>query len=92
MKTQYSNGLVVYNESDLLMRRFLFDTITFQFQKIVKGMNKSFSFLQIESPCLIPNELINSEYTEDRYFKVDEEFSLKPETTPASYDYARSAF
>jgi len=92
MKTQYSNGLVVYNESDLLMRRFLFDTITLQFEKIVKGMNKSFSFFQIESSCLIPNELINSEYTEDKYFKVDEEYSLKPETTPASYDYAKSVF
>jgi len=58
----------------------------------IKQMNKSFKFFQIESSSLIPNELINSEYTEDKYFKIDKEFSLKPETTPASYDYAKEVF
>jgi len=92
MKTQYTNGLVVYDRKDLLNRRYFFDYISSQMEEKIKQMNKSFKFFQIESSSLIPNELINSEYTEDKYFKIDKEFSLKPETTPASYDYAKEVF
>lgn len=57
-------------------------------QEEVRKINK-FDFHEIESPCLIPTELINKEYQKDQFFYIDEEVSLKPETTPASYNYAQ---
>jgi len=83
-----ANGLPFWGEQEILTRNYLIESFAGQVKHILLSANKAWSFHRIESPCLIPQELINSEYTEEQVFVTSNSFVLKPETTPASYAYA----
>lgn len=86
------NGLQTMNEQDILLKEYLTRSIACSVQKFMKTQNKAFQFFQIESPSLIPKELINSNYTSEdvwmqEQFMDSTQLVLKPETTPATYAY-----
>jgi len=95
MKSLYSvNSLVFWEEKDIRIRRFIEDSIKEEVKSILLTQNPQWKFYQIEAPCLIPQSLINQNYTNDDIWlqesKSDTEvlMALKPETTPSSYLYA----
>lgn len=95
MKTLYNiNSLVFWEEKELRIRRFLEESLKEEVKTILLSQNPAWKFYQIEAPCLIPLNLINSNYTsEDVWMQEtkdnDVELVLKPETTPSSYVYAQ---
>lgn len=87
------NGLPFYTEDDLILKDYLVKKIALGVKKILKEQNNAWDFIQIESPCLIPREYVSSNYTnEDLYVqetKNHSELVLKPETTPATYEFMK---
>jgi glycyl-tRNA synthetase len=83
-----TNGIVAYNEKDILIRNFIKQFITLGVKNILRSQNKAWGFHEIEGSCLISNDQINPEYSESDYFKISDTLSLKPETTALSYAYA----
>lgn len=85
------NGLPFLTEEDLILKDYLIATIAYKLKTILHKQNKAWQFHRIEAPCLIPRELINSNYTDDDVWvqesKGHSDIVLKPETTPASYAY-----
>lgn len=87
------NALPFYSKKDLLLKDYLTKRLELEVQDMLLKQNRAWHFVQIESPSLIPRDLINSNYTEDDVWvqqsKNHAELVLKPETTPASYEYAK---
>lgn len=85
------NALPFFNKKDLLLKDYLVRRIEMEVQDILREQNKAWQFFQIEAPCLIPQQYINQNYTEDDIFmqqsKNHAHLALKPETTPSSYLY-----
>ena len=95
MKTLYNvNSLVIWEEKDIRLKRWIEDTIKEEVKSILLDLNPQWKFFQIEAPSLIPLDLINSNYTSDDVWvqevkdENDVKLVLKPETTPSSYVYA----
>lgn len=95
MKTLYNvNSLVIWEEKDIRLKRFIEDSIKEDVKNILLEQNPQWKFFQIEAPSLIPLDLINPNYTNDDIWvqesKSENEvkLALKPETTPSSYLYA----
>jgi len=82
-----SNGLPFLSESDLILKDYFVRSIAHDVKQIMKEQNRAWDFVQLESPCLIPRELINQNYTNDDVWvqSGDSNLVLKPETTPATY-------
>lgn len=82
------NGLMFWNQREIESRKrqaeFITSTLTYHLREI----NRAFDFIQIEAPLLTPVELINSAYSPDDYYKVENDLVLRPETTMGSYQYA----
>lgn len=96
METLYNiNSLVIWEEKELRIRRFIEDSLKEEIKTILLSQNQAWKFYQIEAPCLIPMDLINPNYTNDDVWvqekKVDDmvQLVLKPETTSSSYVYAQ---
>lgn len=85
------NSLPFFNEKELILKDFFVNSIALEIKEILKKQNRAWDFIKIESPCLIPRELINANYTnEDLWVQESQNHSelvLKPETTPATYAY-----
>jgi glycyl-tRNA synthetase len=95
MKTLYNvNSLVIWEEKDIRLKRWIEDSIKEEIKTILLSLNPRWEFFQIEAPSLIPLDLINDNYTsEDVWIQetksdTDVKLVLKPETTPSSYIYA----
>lgn len=89
MKHIYNyNGLPLYTKEDIDKRNFFINTISEEIKHLLWDQNRAWDFHQIESCSLIPRELVNSNYTEDDVYFIDNDLALKPETTSASYIYA----
>lgn len=85
------NALPFFNKRDLMLKDYLVRRMEFEIQELLLAENKSWRFVQIEAPCLIPRELVNDNYTEQDIW-VQEQHNhdaivLKPETTASSYMY-----
>lgn len=96
METLYNvNSLIIWEEKELRIRRFIEDTIKEEVKSILLKENQAWKFYQIEAPCLIPLSLINPNYTSEDVWLQEksedekEQLVLKPETTPSSYVYAQ---
>jgi glycyl-tRNA synthetase len=87
MKPLFRNGLVSYDESDILRRESLVKLLNHNLQNIARELNPAIKFFQIETPLLIPTELIAQEHDGDFYNLG--EISLRPETTKGSYYIAK---
>ena len=85
------NALPFLNKRDLLLKDYLIKRIELEVEDILRNQNKAWQFIQIEAPCLIPQEYINQNYTDDDVWKQQTKnhapLVLKPETTPSSYLY-----
>jgi glycyl-tRNA synthetase len=65
------------------------DYFTQNIQEFLKTMNPAFEMMQVEAPQLMPSELVSSAYTADDVFKVNDELTLRAETTLGSFLYAQ---
>ena len=87
------NGLPFFSERDIFLKDYLVKTISSEIKDILIGQNQAWKFIQIESPCLIPRNLINKNYTNDDLYVQENlnnsELVLKPETTPATFEYLK---
>jgi glycyl-tRNA synthetase len=88
METLFNvNGLVFWSEREIKMRKRIEDMILDGVKDILRSENKAWVFHQTEAPVLTPREKINSTYTNEDVWAIDE-MVLRPETTPSSYVYA----
>jgi len=83
------NNLIFWTEEEIKMRQMFVDHITSQLFNALKIENRGFEFIQCESPILMPNELINPNYTDDDVFRTSNDLTLRPETTMGSYEFAK---
>lgn len=82
------NGIPFWTEKDIITREFLINSFIFSLKNALVKTNPAWSFHRIEAPILTPNELINSNYTEeDVWVQSGSELTLRPETTSGSYEY-----
>lgn len=59
------NALPFLNKRDLMLKDYLVKRMEFEIQELLFLQNKSWQFVQIEAPCLIPRELVNANYTDE---------------------------
>lgn len=87
------NSLPTYSERDIILKDYLLNIIPFEVKNILKAQNRAWDLIRLESPCLIPRELISPNYTnEDLWVQEAQgstELVLKPETTPATYAFMK---
>lgn len=88
IKIYEDNGLPFYDSNWIRTRDYFTKTIEHDIKRLLWQANISWNIQQIESPCLIPDELVSNEYSADDVYKT-QDFTLKPETTNASYEYAK---
>ncbi len=84
------NGLLSLTQQEIIDQDYIKKSVIYNVQQILLNQNRGWLFEEIEGTVLVPNELINPEYSEEDYFKVNDQLSLKPETTALSYSYAHS--
>lgn len=92
------NGLMFWTEREIRLRRQFEEHFAFTMEQILLAENPAWTFIQVEAPILTPRNLLNKNYTPDDIFLVgeavlydppiDEDLTLRPETTPGSYTYA----
>lgn len=83
------NGLVFWTEREILLREHFVKHFSEELKELLKTLNSAFEFVRVEVSQLTPNELISDSYTADDVFRVDDELTLRPETTMGSYVYAK---
>jgi glycyl-tRNA synthetase len=81
------NGLIFWSEKEIKLRRMFEDYFTQNIQEFLKTMNPAFEMLQVEAPQLMPSEMVSSAYTADDVFVVNDELTLRAETTKGSFLY-----
>lgn len=90
------NSLPFYTEQEILLKEYIINFIHLNVKDILKKQNRVWDFHRIESPCLIPRDLVNENYTnEDLWVQESLNHSdvvLKPETTPATYAFMLEYF
>lgn len=82
------NGLPFWSAEEINRRKHFTDQLSLAVSNILVAQNRGWVFEQVEAPCLIPASLVSSEYNATDYYQVGE-LSLRPETTAASYEYAK---
>lgn len=83
------NGLIFWTEKEIRLRDEFVRRIVYELSQVLRAQNRAFEFLQVEAPLITPNELINANYSADDVWKLDERFTLRPETTMGSYVAAK---
>lgn len=90
------NSLPFYTEQEILLKEYIINFIHLNVKDILKKQNRAWDFHRIESPCLIPRDLINENYTNEDLWVQESlnhsEVVLKPETTPATYAFMLEYF
>lgn len=81
-------GLRWWSEEELQLRDMFFNRLNTVIQKTLTDINRGWSFIQCESPMLIPSDMISDSYTDDDVF-FTKSFGLRPETTAGSFKYAQ---
>lgn len=88
IKIYESNGLPFFNATWIRNRQFIQDSLVNKLSNLLWEANRSWQIEQIEAPCMIPNELVSSEYSDEDVYRT-QDLTLKPETTGSSYEYAK---
>lgn len=83
------NGLIFWNEEEIELRNMFVKYLRNCINDNLKRLNNAFEFIQVDTPLLIPESFLNTNYSgEDVYF-LDEvnggDLMLRPETTIGSY-------
>jgi glycyl-tRNA synthetase len=87
IKIYEDNGLPFLQESDIEFREYCIRYLTMTMQDLLLDANQNWRLYRIESPTMIPNELVSAEYSSEDVYK-NQDFTMRPETTAASYAYA----
>ena len=87
-KIYNDNGLPFWLEGEIELRTYITDKVSRSLRFYLEEQNRAWRMYRVEAPSLIPVSLVSEEYGVDDIFTVGE-FHLKPETTAASYEYAR---
>lgn len=87
-KIYQDNGLPFFDAEWIRDRNYIQQVIADTLTKLLLEANHSWNIHQIESPTMIPNELVSKEYSDEDVFRT-QDFTMKPETTNASYEYAK---
>ena len=86
------NGLVFWTQDEINMRKTVEAEIVSAVSNCLNSQNKAWVLTQIEASLLTPKNLINPNYTKEDIFVVNEDLTLRPETTMGSYAYAKDLF
>jgi histidyl-tRNA synthetase len=88
----YSQGLVIYDEQDLIIRRYIVENITSRLKEMFNKLNPAIRMFQVETPTLTPHALLQSHI--DTNFDLVEagDFCLRPETTRGTYEAIKSMY
>jgi len=84
------NGLVVYNEIDIINREYAISFISTSIERFMKDINRAWEFRRVETSQLIPIEAVSSAYNKSDYFSVGDDMALRPETTWGSYEMLKN--
>ena len=87
IKVYEDNGLPFVDAQWLRERNYIQGSIGAEVARLLKDANPSWLVEQIEAPTMIPNHLVSAEYGEEDVFRT-QDFTMKPETTNSSYEYA----
>lgn len=82
-----ANGLVFWEEQDLILRESFEKQIVGVVKSNLAQQNSAFQFFKVEAPLITPSTLLNPNYSAADVYRLDEGFTLRPETTPGSYVY-----
>lgn len=88
MKIYTDNGLPFFDTSWINTRSYITQALETYLSDELWSVNRSWDIRQIEAPCMIPNEFVSSEYSDEDVYRT-QDFTMKPETTSSSYEYAR---
>lgn len=88
IKIYTDNGLPFYSYADIRDRAYLSTLLADSLEAALHVENKAWMSVQTEAPCLIPQSMVSGEYTADD-LHITQDFVLRPETTPASYAFAK---
>ena len=86
------NGLLSLSQNELIDQAYIKQSVIYNIQQILLKQNRGWLFEEIEGTSLIPDNLISDAYSDDDYFQVTDDLSLKPETTALSYLRAKELF
>lgn len=83
----WPNGLVSYTEHDIRTRDFLIQEISSRLRAALKEINPAIDFIRVETPCLIPTDLVQQHIeAEFELWKIqDADLYLRPESTKSTY-------
>lgn len=83
----WPNGLIYHTEQDIRIREFLISEISAHLRDAFKKLNRAIDFVRVETPCIVPKELLASHQKADfALWKLeDSEFCLRPESTIGTY-------
>lgn len=81
------NGLVVWDEEEISLRDMFVSYFSNWLKNSIQRKNPAVSFHRCEVSQLTPTELIK--YDKEDYFQLDNELSLRPETTMWTYAYIK---
>ena len=87
-----TNGLIFWNKTEIRKRQFMKEVFADEIEAILRAENRAWHFFEIEAPLLMPQELVNPNYTSEDIWVQEEKdgdkLVLRPETTPSSYAFA----
>lgn len=85
------NGLIFWSEQEIKLRNMFQEYFVTNITNKLKSMNRGFEIIQCEAPVLMPQAMMNANYTTDDVLMVDtpDELVLRPETTKGSYLYVQ---
>jgi glycyl-tRNA synthetase len=92
---EHSGGLRFWNESEILKREQIIESLSFTVKENLIKANRAWLFERIEGPILTPSSMISESYTEKDIFKTqhkyngNEDICLRAETTASTYAYAK---
>lgn len=83
-----------WNEAALDIRDEAQRRIVSTVKRSLSGMNRAWTFERFEAPMIMPRDMLSNEYTSDDIWITDgriadQEWVLRPETTPGTYDAIR---
>ena len=83
----WPNSLIYHTEDDIRTREFLTKELKAKLETSYQNLNPAIRFIRIETPCLVPTEIVQQHLEADfELWKIqDEELYLRPESTKSTY-------
>ena len=83
----WPNGLVYYTADDIRIRDFLVSEISEKLKASFKQLNRAIDFVRVETPCLVPQSIVQDHLNDDfELWKIEkEDLYLRPESTKGTF-------